>query len=369
MAVPLFDTATPLAPLRASIDAAIARVLDSGWYILGKEVSAFEAGFAAAMGARWSLGVASGTDAIELALRALGIGSGDAVLTVSHTAVATAAAIARAGATPLFVDIDPHRYTMDPASLEAALATEAGRRAKALVVVHIYGQPADMPALAALADAHGLALVEDCAQAHGARLHGRPVGSWGRLGCYSFYPTKNLGALGDGGAITGDAPALEQALRLLREYGWRRRYISEEAGFNSRLDELQAAVLNAKLPGLEAENARRRAIAARYDAALAGSALVLPPKMDGAEPVYHQYVVQAGERDRLRERLQEAGVATLVHYPMAVHQQAAYADPALRPVPLPATDALVPRILSLPMFPELGDEQVEAVVAAVLRCL
>lgn len=350
---------------RAPIEKALARVLESGWYILGEEVAAFESAFARAMGCAWSAGVASGTDAIEVALRALGVAPGDAVLTVSHTAVATAAAIARAGARPLFVDVERETYTMSPDSLRAALAQRGAAEAKAMVVVHLYGQPADMPALSAIASQHGLALVEDCAQAHGAALAGRPVGSWGQLACYSFYPTKNLGAIGDAGAITGNDPALLERVRLIREYGWRERYVSDVYGVNSRLDPLQAAVLNAKLPGLAADNERRSRWASEYDALLQSSPVRRPVRRANARHVFHQYVVECERRDALRAWLKDRGVGTLVHYPRAVHQQRAYAAPDLRPVPLPNTEALVSRILSLPMYPELTPAQLAGVAAEI----
>lgn len=354
---------------KAAIDAAVARVLESGWYILGQEVTRFEQEFADAMQARWAIGVANGTDALELALRAIGIAHDDGVITVSHTAVATASAIARLGALPLFVDIEPSSYAMDPASLKAALASTAGRVAKAVVVVHLYGQPANMSALLELAKIHGLPVIEDCAQAHGATIAGRPVGTFGDLGCFSFYPTKNLGALGDGGAVIGTDPELAERIRMLREYGWRKRYISESVGFNSRLDEMQAAILRAKLPFLAGENKRRREIAARYGTLLAGAPLQLPQLIPDTEPVFHQYVVNTARRDELGASLREAGVATLVHYPAAVHQQQAFADPAMQPVPLPCTEAVIPCILSLPMYPELRSEQIDETGHAILRCL
>lgn len=354
---------------KAAIDAAIARVLASGWYILGQEVAGFEQEFAAAMQARWSFGVANGTDALELAMRATGITGGDAVITVSHTAVATASAIARIGAHPLFVDIDPSTYVMDAASLKAALATPQGRAAKAIIVVHLYGQPADMPSLLSLAKAHGLPVIEDCAQAHGAMIAGRAVGTFGDLGCFSFYPTKNLSALGDGGAIIGNDPQLADRVRMLREYGWRTRYVSESLGFNSRLDELQAAILRAKLPFLAGENMRRREIAARYRANLMAAPLQLPHSPPGTEPVFHQFVIGATQRDGLRVALREAGVATLVHYPSAVHQQPAFAARSMQPVPLTHTEAVIPRVLSLPIYPELENERIDEVSHAILRCL
>lgn len=354
---------------QAGIDAAISRVLQSGWYILGEEVAAFEREFAAAFGASWAVGVANGTDAVELALRACGVSAGDAVLTVSHTAVATVAAIARMGAHPIFVDIDPNRYTMSPESLRTVLDTLPGSAAKAIVIVHLYGQPADMPGLLALARARGLPVVEDCAQAHGAMLLGRPVGTWGDVGCFSFYPTKNLGALGDGGAVIGLDKSRGEEVRLLREYGWRTRYVSEGFGLNSRLDELQAAILRTKLPCLKEENARRQAIAQQYDMALAGYPLKRPHGFENCDQVFHQYVVSVDERDTVREALRAKGVGTLVHYPLAVHQQPAYADPALCPLALPHTELAVGRILSLPMYPELSDEQVASVGEALRQVL
>lgn len=346
---------------KAEIEAAITRVLQSGWYILGEEVAAFEREFASALGASWGVGVANGTDAVELALRACGVAAGDAVLTVSHTAVATIAAITRIGAYPLFVDIDPRRYTMAPESLHAVLKTPQGAAAKAVVVVHLYGQPADMPPLLSMAWERGLPVIEDCAQAHGAVLEGRPVGTMGEMGCFSFYPTKNLGALGDGGALIGNDTARYEQVRLLREYGWRTRYISEVFGFNSRLDELQAAILRVRLSYLGRENARRQSIARQYDKALEELPLVRPSRYKNSDHVFHQYVVGVDSRDALREALRAQGVGSLVHYPLAVHQQPAYSNPAWRPVALPHTESTVVRILSLPMYPELSNEQVDEI--------
>lgn len=354
---------------REAINTAIQRVLESGWYILGREVEAFENEFAAVMGAAWSVGVANGTDAIEIALRALGIQSGDRVATVSHTAVATVAAIARIGAVPILVDVDPHRYTMDPESLEALMRSPAGMGVKAVVVVHLYGQPADMTAILPLARAYGLAVVEDCAQAHGALLEGRPVGSWGDLGCFSFYPTKNLGALGDGGAVTGTDAGLLEQVQQLRIYGWRARYVSEQFGVNSRLDELQAAILRVGLAHLDQDNERRRAIAARYDRGLAEIGLDIPWQDPRAKHVFHQYVIAIDDRDGFQERLKSLGVGSLIHYPKAVHQQPAYDDPALRPVALAHTERLVGRILSLPMYPQLSNDEVGQVMAGLRAAL
>jgi dTDP-4-amino-4,6-dideoxygalactose transaminase len=361
--IPQCDLAASYAAHRAAIDAAVRRVLESGWYILGKEVAAFEAAFAAYVGAAHGVGVANGTDALALALRAVGVGPGDLVATVSHTAVATVAAVEIVGARPLLVDIEPDTFTMDPASLERALRQAPGRVA-AILPVHLYGQAADVAAIADLAHRHGAALVEDCAQAHGARLDGRRLGTFGAAACFSLYPTKNLGALGDGGIVTTSDPAVAKSLRELREYGWRERYVSHVAGVNSRLDELQAAILAAKLPALDAENARRAAIAARYDAGLAGKGLVLPARRPGASHVFHQYVVRSPERDALRERLKAAGIGTNVHYPVPVHLQPAYRGRALiAPGGLPASEAASREVLSLPMYPQLADADVARVVA------
>lgn len=352
---------------REAIDSAIKRVLESGWYILGQEVATFENEFASAMGCGWAVGVANGTDAIELALRALGVKPGDRVITVSHTAVATVAAITRIGALPLFVDISPHGYTLDPASLEAILSTPEGRTARALIVVHLYGQLADMPSIMSITRRAGLDVIEDCAQAHGASLNGINAGNWGDLGCFSFYPTKNLAALGDGGAVVGSAPALAEQVRLLREYGWKERYISTQFGLNSRLDELQAAILRARLPHLSTDNERRRNIAKHYDEALAASSLTLPWRAPQAQHVFHQYVITDPDREGLRAELKDRGISTLIHYPLAVHQQPAYAGAAYRPLPLPNTETAVKQILSLPIFPELSENDVATVASALCQ--
>lgn len=356
---------------KAAIDAAIQRVLDSGWYVGGEEVAAFEAEFATWSGSRHAVAVASGTDALIVALRGLGVGPGDSVITVSHTAVATVAAIELTGATPVLVDVDRH-WTLDPERLAALLAAWPADlpKAKAVIPVHLYGQPAAMSELQAIADRHGLAVLEDNSQAHGARLGGRMVGRWGKVAAYSLYPTKNLGAIGDGGIITTDDAALAETMKALREYGWRQRYISDIAGMNSRLDPLQAAILRAKLPRLDGDTARRQAIAARYTEGLAGlNGLVLPAIRAGAECAWHQYVVDAGDRrDALQAALREAGIGTLVHYPVPVHLQPAYKGKiALGPGGLPRTEAAAGRILSLPMFPQLSDADVAAVIAALRK--
>ena len=351
---------------RAAIDAAIARVLDGGVYILGKEVAAFEAAFADFVGVSNGIGVASGTDAIEIALRACGIGSGDLVFSVSHTAVATIAAIERAGATPVLVDVEPGTYTMAPRELLRVLRAPPTGRPAAVLPVHIYGQPADLLSLAEIAQQFGLRLIEDCAQSHGALYRGKPAGSFGDIGCFSFYPTKNLGALGDGGMVVTNDPALAAALREIREYGWRERYVSASAGINSRLDPIQAAVLGVKFGSLMAGNARRQAVAERYDAGLAGLPLALPTRRSRATHAFHQYVIRLAERDRLREALRAAGIGSGIHYPVPVHQQPAYKGRlAHGPSGLGVTERAAPQILSLPIYPQLSDEAVDRVIAEI----
>lgn len=359
---------------RIRIDAAIRRVLDKGWYILGDEVAAFETEFARFVGTPFALGVASGTDALVMALRILGIGAGDAVFTVSHTAVATVSAIELAGARPVLLDVDETTFTLDPNALESALTdwradpgVFGGATPKAVIPVHLYGHPADMRGITRIARANGLSIVEDCAQAHGASLDGQAVGAWGDLAAFSFYPTKNLGAIGDGGAVTfHDAAYLERG-KMLREYGWRER-LSVVPGMNSRLDELQAAILRVKLTALDDENRRRRRIAGAYSAALAGT-VDLPLIRPGQEIVhaYHQFVIRHPERDRLRQHLRdEHNIAALIHYPQAVHQQPAYRNRGLASgAGLKVTERLCGSILSLPLFPELTDGEVARVCAAV----
>lgn len=354
---------------KEEIDLAIHRVLESGWYILGKEVSSFEQEFATYIGTKYAVGVANGTDALELALRACGIGKGDFVVTVSHTAVATATAIVRAGATPLFIDIDPNRFTMAPEQLQRLLAQWTSVKPKAVIPVHLYGQPADMSAILAVAQQYGLFVIEDCAQAHGAKIDNQRVGQLGDIGCFSCYPTKNLGALGDGGVVTTNNTLLAEQLKLLREYGWRTRYISDIAGSNSRLDELQAAILRVKLYHLDKENERRLAIAEKYTDILQNSRLVLPKMIKGTVPVFHQYVIQCEERDKVRARLKETGISTLVHYPQPVHQQPAYADGAMSPLRLFHTEQIAQKIISLPMYPELTDQEIETVSHSLLMVI
>lgn len=354
--------------LKPEIDAAIARALASGWYILGAEGRAFEAEFAAWLGVAHSVGCANGTDALVLAMRALGIGPGTSVVTVSHTAVATVAAIEMAGATPILIDIDPLHYTMDPAELEDVLARppSGAPPIRAAIPVHIYGQAADMPAILDICAGRGVRVIEDCSQAHGARLEGRHVGTFGDLATFSLYPTKNLGALGDGGVIGSNDPDRATRLMALRQYGWRTHYVSDEAGVNSRLDEIQAAILRAKLPHLDAHNGRRRQIAFHYDEALADTIIQPPLRRADSEHVFHQYVIRAPGRADVQSRLRAEGVGTGIHYPVPVHRQPAYEDRVvLGPSQCRATEQASGEILSLPMYPELSDASVSQICRAL----
>jgi dTDP-4-amino-4,6-dideoxygalactose transaminase len=353
---------------KIDIDAAVQRVLEKGWYILGPEVAAFEQEFARYYEANHSVAVNSGTDALHLALRACDVGPGDGVITVSHTAVATVAAVELAGATPVLVDIDPRTFTMDPNRLLDVLQRgcegpiDFKGKLKAVIPVHLYGHPADMPAILEISQRYGLMVIEDCAQAHGAALQGRKAGAWGPVAAFSFYPTKNLGALGDGGAVVFHRSELAEKARLLREYGWRERYVSELAGMNTRLDELQAAILRVKLTYLNQENARRRELAGLYDSLLAGTSIIRPHIRDGVDHVYHQYVVRTAKRDALRQYLADHQVGTAIHYPVPVHQQPAYRSRAvLVRGGLPNTDQVCGEILSLPMHAQLTDEVVKSV--------
>jgi len=366
--VPQADPGAGYRALKSEIDQAVARALNSGWYILGEEGAAFEQAFAQWLGASHAVGCANGTDALALVLRGLGIGPGMAVATVSHTAVATVAAIEMVGAVPVLIDIEPEFYTLDPTELDAVLAAPpAGLPPiRAVIPVHLYGQPAAMTPIIAAASRHGIPVIEDCAQAHGATIGGRHVGTLTEAAAFSLYPTKNLGALGDGGIIaTGDGD-LAARLAALRQYGWRTRYVSDTAGVNSRLDEIQAAILRVKLPHLDAQNARRAAIAAAYDAALADGDLRPPARRADTTHVFHLYVVRAPGRAALQARLRARGIGTAIHFPVPVHLQAAYKDRvALGPARCTATEAASDEVLSLPIFPEMTDLQVEAVCEAL----
>lgn len=344
-----------------TIRAAIDRVIDRGWFILGPELAAFEEEFARAAGASHAVGVGTGTDAIALAFRALGIGPGDEVITTPLSAAYSSLAIMMAGATPVFADIDPDRLTIDPAAIEAAITPKTA----AILPVHLYGQPADMTRIAAIASRHNLAIVEDSCQAHLATCEGRPVGSFGVASAYSFYPTKNLGALGDAGAVTTNDAALAERLRRIRNGGQTDRYHHVEPGWNSRLDEIQAAILRARLVALPARTGRRRAIAARYRAGLAGTRVTVPPQCDAGH-VYHLFPVLAEDRDGLMTHLQGEGVGTIVHYPIPIPRQPALAGVAA-PDTCPVADRICRDVCSLPMHPDLTDTDADAIVAAVAR--
>jgi dTDP-4-amino-4,6-dideoxygalactose transaminase len=367
--IPQADPGAGYRAQKAEIDAAVARALDSGWYILGKEGAAFEQEFAAWLGAgQHAVGCANGTDAIALILRGLGIGPGMAVATVSHTAVATVAAIEMVGATPLLLDIDHDTYTMDADELASVLEDPPPGLPpiRAVIPVHLYGQACDLMPMLEATGAAGIPLIEDCAQCHGAMLDGRRLGTLGTAAAFSLYPTKNLGALGDGGVLATADAALAAEIAAIRQYGWKERYVSALVGVNSRLDEVQAAILRVKLTALDAGNARRRAIAAAYDAALAGGPIAPPVRRAGAEHVFHQYVLRCEDRGAVQAALKAQGIGTGVHYPVPVHLQAAYKDRiALGPAGCAETAKAAQEVLSVPMYPELSDAQVERICAAL----
>ncbi len=342
----------------ADVRRAIDRVITRGWFVLGPELDAFEREFASASGATDAVGVGTGTDALAIALRAVGIGPGDEVITTPLSAAYSALAIMMAGARPVFADIDPDRLTLDPRAAAAAVTA----RTAAILPVHLYGQPADMPAIAAVAARHNLAIVEDCCQAHLATCGGRPVGSFGAAAAFSFYPTKNLGALGDGGAITTNDPGLAARARRLRNGGQTDRYHHGEFGVNSRLDEMQAAILRARLPLLAQWTAARRALALRYRASLEHSDLTIPPRCDDGH-VYHLFPVRSLARDALQSTLRAAGIETLIHYPVPIPKQPALASE--RPAECPIASQVCAEVLSLPLYPSLPADAVDRVAAAL----
>jgi dTDP-4-amino-4,6-dideoxygalactose transaminase len=362
MSIPFLDLKAINLTQQDDIERALLRVLHAGWYVLGKEVETFEQAFAAYCGTRHAIGVANGLDAIFLLLKAYDIGPGDEVIVPSNTYIATWLAASHCGATPVPVEPVEGTYNLDPARVAAAITP----RTRAIIPVHLYGQAADMDPLMALAREHDLKVIEDGAQAHGALYHGRKVGALGHAAAFSFYPGKNLGALGDAGGITTDDDALALKLRTLRNYGSQKKYHNEVAGFNSRLDELQAAVLSAKLPALDGQNRARAAVAAIYNEGLAGiPALRLPEVPSWAVPVWHLYVVRHAQRDKLAAKLAEAGIGTLVHYPLPPHLQPAYAGLGIAEGALPISEAIHREVLSLPMGPTVTVDQAQQVVAAV----
>ena len=359
--IPILDLKKQYESIRPEMDSAIAKVLKKGSFILGEEVSAFEQEFAAYCGVSYAIGVASGTDALQLALLAGGIGTGDEVITTSHTATATVAAIEMTGAHPVLVDIDPAHYTLDPLKFVQAIST----RTRAVIPVHLYGCPAEMESIMEFARRNNLLVVEDCAQAHGASVHGKKVGGWGDMAAFSFYPTKNLGAYGDGGAVVTNDSALAEKVRCLRQYGWKERYISSIKGMNSRLDELQAGILRVKLRHLDEWNDRRRERARCYRDFLLDTELVLPETPPNSEHVFHQFVVRHSGRDELRVYLKKRGIHTLVHYPVPVHLQPAYQIPNYLEGSLPDTELAAREVLSLPMYPELSEPELGRVCQTI----
>jgi dTDP-4-amino-4,6-dideoxygalactose transaminase len=359
--VPFLDFVGPYEELKVELDEAYFRFMRSAWYVLGREVEAFEQEFADYCGVKHCVGVGNGLEALHLILRAYGIGPGDEVIVPSNTYIATWLAVSYAGATPVPVEPDPETCNIDPARIEAALTP----RTKALMPVHLYGQPADMDPIMDLARRRGFKVIEDNAQAQGARYKGRRTGSLGDAAGNSFYPGKNLGALGDAGAVTTDDAQLADRVRVLRNYGSQKKYYNDHKGFNSRLDELQAAFLRVKLKRLDDWNARRTAIAAQYQAGLPHADLKLPFVPSWAEPVWHLFVVRHKQRDRFQQRLTEAGVGTLIHYPVPPHRSGAYAEMGLNGGSLPLAEELAATVLSLPIGPHLSAPQAQAVVTEV----
>ena len=365
MQIPFGDLKRQYQHLRETIDTVTREVYESGWFILGKQVQNFEVEFAKYCGARYGVGVGSGTEALHLALIASGIGSDDEVITVANTCVPTIAAISFAGAESVFVDIDAATFTIDPALIEERITSKT----KAIVPVHLYGQCADMDAILAIAKKHNLFVIEDCAQAHGAMYKGRKAGTMGDVGTFSFYPSKNLGALGDGGLVLTNDESLAQKVTKLRNYGQEKRYYHSIKGFNSRLDELQAAILTAKLPYLDGWNKRRREIAKRYDAAFTPLGIACPLEV-GAEVgdryhVYHLYVLRVPQRDRFQHLLATAGINTMIHYPVPVHLQESYQEYQSQSRYLSITEKLAHEIVSLPIYPELTDQEVDYIITRV----
>ncbi|QNK66220.1 DegT/DnrJ/EryC1/StrS family aminotransferase [Variovorax sp. PAMC26660] len=359
--LPFIDLKAPYLELKDEIDEAVQRVLHSGWYILGPEVEAFEAEFAAYCGVPHAIGVGNGLDALQLALLAMDVGPGDEVIVPSNTYIATWLAVSHCGATPVAVEPDPLTHNIDAARIEVAITGKT----KVILPVHLYGQPADMDAILAVAKRHGLRVLEDAAQAQGARYRGTRIGGHGDAVAWSFYPGKNLGALGDAGAVTTTDPALDTRLRMLRNYGSRTKYINEVHGYNSRLDPLQAAVLRVKLKHLDTWNARRLQLADAYRAGLAGSPVAVPGVLPLAQPVWHQFVIQSDRRDALQNALKGKGIETLIHYPLPPHKQQCYADMHLAPDNFPIASGLADRVLSLPIGPHMSSGDVEVVVSAI----
>lgn len=363
MSVPFLDLAAGYAELQPELEAAVLRSLRSGWYVGGENVEGFEREFAVFTDAAHCVGLANGLDALQLGLRAMDVGAGDTVIVPSNTFIATWLAVSHVGATPIPVEPVPGAYNIDPARIEEAITPTT----KAIIPVHLYGQPVDLDPILAIARRYGLKVLEDAAQAHGARYKGRRIGSEGDLVAWSFYPGKNLGAMGDGGAITTNNAQLADRIRVLRNYGSRSKYVNEVQGINSRLDPVQAAALRVKLKVLDKWNARRTAIATKYMAELVNTGVLLPSVPEWATPVWHLFVVQHPERDDLQKRLTAAGVSTLIHYPIPPHLQQAYAGFKWKDGDFPIAEQIARKVLSLPMGPQLSLEEVDSVVHALKR--
>lgn len=358
--IPFLDFGAMHSELRPCLDAAYSRVVDSNWLVLGRELEAFEHEFADYCGARYCIGVANGLDALFITLKAMNIGPGDEVIVPSNTYIATWLAVSYAGATPVPVEPDSRTYNLDPLKIESAITS----RTRAIIPVHLYGQPADMDPIMEIALRHKLKVIEDAAQAHGARYKGRRTGSLGDAAGFSFYPGKNLGALGDGGAITTNDQDLADRVRVLRNYGSRVKYHNEVKGYNSRLDELQAAFLREKLKKLDEWNGRRKEIAQHFLAELSDSGFQLPFVPEWDEPVWHLFVIRSHHRDQLQKELAERGISTMIHYPIPPHRQPAYAELNLVEGSLPISEAIHREVLSLPMWPQLASQQIEMIIAA-----
>jgi dTDP-4-amino-4,6-dideoxygalactose transaminase len=363
MRIPFGNLKRQYAQLKSLIDPITEQVYSGGWFILGEQVQQFERNFASYCGAGYAIGVGSGTEALHLALVACGVTAEDEVITVSNTCVPTLSAISATGATPVLVDVEAHTFTLDPARITERITP----RTKAIVPVHLYGQCAEMQPILDIAQRYSLAVIEDCAQAHGSRYRGQMVGTFGNAGAFSFYPSKNLGAFGDGGAVITNDPMLADRVMKLRNYGQTQRYHHSIKGFNSRLDELQAAILNVKLPRLEGWNQRRRQIAAQYDRAFASSRLICPQERRDCCHTYHLYVIRVAERQRFQQFLCDRGIDTYIHYPIPIHLQPAYAECSSQAKFLPITESLVSEIVSLPLYPELTDTEIEYVIQTVLE--
>jgi len=362
MQIPFGDLKRQYQNLRETIDATTREVYESGWFVLGKRVQNFESEFAKYCGVKCGVGVGSGTEALHLALLASGIQIGDEVITVANTCVPTISAISFVGAVPVFIDVDQATFTINPSLIEARITPKT----KAIIPVHLYGQCAEMDAILAIAHRHNLVVIEDCAQAHGAMYKGRMAGTMGHAGAFSFYPSKNLGALGDGGLVLSNDQALAEKVAKLRNYGQEKRYYHSIKGFNSRLDELQAAILAAKLPYLDAWNQRRRDIAKNYNDALGSTGISCPLEGVDRFHVYHLYVLKVPQRDRFQQLLAESGIGTMIHYPIPVHLQESYSELKFQGHDLQITERLANEIISLPVYPELSDQEISYIIDVVL---